>query len=77
MRRPGYLSAIPVKRHLSPKISAKIRILNVIDVISHIQHQLIGDKTPGEQLERQLLRHLPDDDPAMLKIVRLQQNLSG
>ena len=54
-----------------------LRIRQILYIVSHRQHQLIGHQSFIHQIQRQQIGHLPDHHPGFFIFVRILQHLTG
>ena len=77
VRLLGHLPPIGVGFNPAAILRPPRRIGQVFNVIADGQHHLVGDKPLVHQIQHEQIRHLADDEPRLLRLVRAMQHLSG
>ena len=70
-------AAIAVGFHRAVIPGPPRRIGQVLNIIAHGQHHLIGDKPLIHQIQHQQVRHLPDDQLCLVRLIGAVQDLTG
>ena len=64
----GNFAAIGIRHHRAGVFSAALAF-KAFAVVPDIQHDLLCDHVFPDQIQHQQLRHFPDDQPSLLKVV--------
>ena len=70
----GDFAPIGIRHHRAGVFSAALAF-KAFAVVPDIQHDLLRDDMFPDQIEHQQLRHFPDDQPSLLKVVGTLQDL--
>ena len=71
------LSSVAIHSDCSGVSCGALGRYQIFDVIAHSQHQLIGDQPLVHQIQRQCIRHLPDNQPRLIKGIGTLEHLAG
>ena len=69
----GDLAAVAVNGDLAAVCSGG----HILNIVTHGQHHLIGDKTVFHQIQHQPLRHFADNEAGLVEGIRVMQYLPG
>ena len=72
----GDFATIGIRHHGASIFSAALAF-KAFAVVPDIQHDLLRDHVFPDQIQHQQLRHFPDDQPPLFKIIRALQDLPG
>ena len=72
MRMLRHLASVTVNLHRALVASA---LLQIVDIIAHRKHYLVGHQRLAHQLQRQRIRHLAQHQKRLRRFIRTMQHL--
>ena len=69
-------AAIVIPHNLPVIPFSPLGILQILDVIAHRDNKLVGDQPLFHQIQREEVRHFPEHQPRLVRLIGLMQHLS-